>query len=108
MKRSDFEDIAWLYKIVPLKFPREPHRFRKGNWRNIGKREFRSYIVRISIREKRSWPGPVRSHWRKLRFEAIEYFEGKWGVVPEAMGRRVVPPNYILYKSDGWSQWARS
>ena len=108
IRRSDMKRVIWLYKIVPLKVPSKPLRFKRGNWGGIPKREFRSFIVRIFIREKRSWPGAVRSYWRNKRYEAVRYFEEKWGAVPEAMRCRNVPPNRVLYKSKGWSEWARS
>jgi hypothetical protein len=105
IRRKDMKEIRWLREIIPLKLNNEPLRFRKSNWNNIPKQEYRSFIVRISIREKRSWPGPVRSYWRKRRNEAIHLFKTKWGAVPEAMQLHHVPPNRILFKSKGWRQW---
>jgi len=108
MKRCDLENTNWLYEIEPLKVPSKPFSLNRTNWPKLSKRVFRSYIVRVSIREKRSWPGPVRSHWRKLRLEAVLFFENQWGPVPKAMKGHTVPPNYILYKSEGWAEWAIS
>jgi hypothetical protein len=108
IKREDMEQIVWLHNIVPLNIKSKPFRLKRRNWGKIGKREFRSLIIRISIREKRSWPGPVRSYWRHMRYEAIHHFEERWGAVPAAMRSWHVPPNRVLYKSEGWSQWARS
>lgn len=106
IKRADMKQIIWLHKIVPLKIQSKPLRLKRRNWGNIEKREFRSLIVRISIREKRSWPGAVRSYWRHMRFDAIRHFEENWSAVPKALRGWHVPPNRILYKSEGWSHWA--
>lgn len=107
-KRSDMERIYWLHEVKPFKWKRHTLRYNRSNWDNIPKQEFRSFIVRIAIKERRSWPGAVRSHWRHKRTEAVKYFETKWGAVPEVMHGRHIPPNSIMFKSKGWAQWARS
>ena len=92
--------------MVPLSWGGHTLRYKEANWINIRKGEFRSYIVRLALRQRRSYPGPIRWYWRERRYRAVRYFESRWGQVPDVMKGRNIPPQNVIYKSKDWERWA--
>ena len=102
---------SWLRRIERLPIAQgerqlKPWRFNEPRWNELQLRAFRTFMVLVVLRERRSWPGSVRNYWRRKRIRAAGYFQRRWGGVPPALFERSLPEQRALYQTEGWSQWA--
>ena len=107
MLKRKHSEIKWRKKVEPILTYKSWYKSYKVNWGNIERRVFRGLLVRIALRERSSWPGPVKYYWRKKRFEAAKFYENKWGNVPPILFKRHIPLGTELFRTEGWRKWQK-
>ena len=87
--------------------PRLVLSWRRVNWNRLARPEFHGVIAAISGRERQSVPGSVRSHWRRRRFEALAYYEARFGPVPAILREWQLRRGASFYQSPDYRAWSR-
>src|SRR5262249_30097173 len=77
-------------------------------WDRLSRPEFHGLIAAISGQERHAAPGSVRSHWRRRRFEALVYYEARFGPVPTILREWHLRRGPSFYQSLDYRAWSRS
>src|SRR3954467_2620199 len=93
-------------KIVPLRGRRV--RITRASWEGLSRAEFHGLIARICGHERQTLPGSSRRHWHRKRLEALDYYERKFGPVPDILREAHLRSGHAFYGTPEYQAWSRS
>ena len=81
---------------------------KKSKWRTISRPRFHGLISAIAGIERKSPPGPIRSHYRRQRQAAVSFYVAFFGPTPMILQERHLKSGASFYRTPEYQEWAAS
>lgn len=88
--------------------PRIQLAYKKSNWLAVSRPSFHGIVAAVSGLERRSNPGAVRSHYRRRRLAALEFYARAFGPVPSLLLERHLRSGPAFYRTEQYKAWSVS
>ena len=88
--------------------PRIQLAFKKARWGSIPRPEFHGLIGGLAGLERRSPPGSIRSHYRRRRLAAVEFYARVFGAAPQLLRERHLMSGSAFYRTTQYKEWSSS
>jgi hypothetical protein len=86
--------------------PRVQLHRKKARWKFIPRPEFHGLIAGLAGLERKARAGAVRSHYRRRRLAAVEYYEHHFGHVPDILRVHHLKSEGAFYGTAQYKEWS--